>query len=204
MSFEEMRKFSSLLIESNMEAPKKRRPSRRVIFALVLIVVVAGASYSLYSAYASPSIKCVFVPGNNLYVHVVTTTPSYSADDLGVKGWLYSLCPIGSSGNSPPKPTSTILGNWNFVTNSTGYVSVPSSDLAGWSFTFNIPYEGHIYQFSSLICGGGNVIVEVKLPAGLVNGTTSGLGESVNDTVHGIQTIQACGVGSWSENATIS
>jgi hypothetical protein len=187
-----------------MEAPKRRWPSRRVIIALILILVVAGASYSLYSVYAGPGIKCVFVPGNDLYVHVITTTPSYSVAELGVKGWLYSLCPIGSSGNPSPEPTSTVLGNWNFVTNSTGYVSIPSSDLAGWSFTFNIPYEGHVYQFSTPICGGGNATVEVRLPSGAINGTGSGLGESVNDTAHGIQTIRACNVGSWSGNATIS
>jgi hypothetical protein len=187
-----------------VEAPKKRRPSRRVIIAIALIVVIAGSSYALYSVHSSASIKCVFVPGKNLYVHVITTTPSYPVTDLGVKGWLYSLCPIGSSSNSSSVPTSTLLGDWNFSTNSTGYVSIPSSDLAGWSITFNIPYAGHIYQFSSPVCGGGDATVEVRLPSGSVNETTSGLGENVSDTVHGTQTIQACGVGGLSTNATIS
>ncbi len=174
---------------------------------LVLVLVVAGASYSIYSTYSRPSIECVFTPGDNLYVHIVTTTPAYPVSGLGVKGWLYELCPIGTSENTPSKPTSTILGNWDFVTNSTGYVSVPSSDLAGWSFTFNVPYEGHIYQFSGPICGGGTATVELNLPSGAVNGSRSGIapgfGGSVNDAINGIQVITACG-GGWSGSATIS
>jgi len=190
-----------------MEVPKKTWRSRRVVISVALIIVVAGGSYYAYSVYGPSNVKCDFVPGNNLYLHIVSNSSSQSAADLGVKGWLYELCPIGTSENAPSKPTSTILGNWDFVTNSTGYVSVPSSDLAGWSFTFNVPYEGHIYQFSSPICGGGTATVELNLPSGSVNGSRSGVapgfGESVNDAVNGIQVITACG-GGWSGNATIS
>jgi hypothetical protein len=191
-----------------MEAPKRKWPFRRVIIAVVLVLVVAGASYSLYSGYASPSVKCQFVPGNNLYVHIITAAPAYPVAGLGVKGWLFGLCPIGTSGNSTTKPASTMLGNWDFVTNSTGYVSIPSSDLAGWSFTFNVPYEGHIYQFSSPVCGDGTATVELNLPSGSINGSRSGIapgfGESVDTTHSGTQIIQACNVGDWSGNATIS
>jgi hypothetical protein len=172
--------------------------------AAVLVIVVAGASYSVYSAYANPAIKCEFVPGNDLYVHLVTTNPDYPVTGLGVKGWLYELCPIGSSGSAPAKLTSTMLGNWDFVTNSTGYVAIPSSDLAGWSFTINVPYEGHIYQLSTQICGGGTATVELNLPSGSFNETGSGLGESVTDASGGVQIIQACNVGLLSGNATIS
>jgi hypothetical protein len=178
------------------------------MIAIVLVLVVVGASYSVYSVYFNQATKCEFVPGNILYVHLVTADPAHPVASLGVKGWLYELCPIGTSGNSTAKPTSTMLGNWDFVTNSTGYVSIPSSDLAGYSFTFNVPYEGHIYQFSSPICGGGNTFVELNLPSGSVNGSHSGVpagfGESVNDTGGGVQKIQACTVGDWSGNATIS
>jgi hypothetical protein len=187
-----------------MDSPKKMWHSRRVVIAVALIIVVAGASLYAYSAYASTGTKCEFVPGNNLYLHIVSNSPSQSAAALGVKGWLYELCPIASSGSAPSHPTSTILGNWNFVTNETGYVTVPSSDLAGWSFTFNVPYEGQIYQFSAVICGGGATTVLLTLPSGSVNGTTSGHGTSVTDASNGTQMIQACGVGSWSANATIS
>jgi hypothetical protein len=139
-----------------------------------------------------------------LYLHIISNSSSQSAAPLGVKGWLYELCPILSSGSAPSNPKSTVLGNWNFVTNATGYVTVPSSDLAGWSFTFNVPYEGQIYQFSAIICGGGTTTVELSLPSGSVNGTTSGLGTTVSGASNGTQMIKACGVGGFSANATIS
>ena len=188
-----------------MEAPKRNWPSRRLLIAVVLILVVAGASYSVYSVYANPAVKCEFVPGNSLYVHIVTTTnPDYPVASLGVKGWLYELCPIGSSGSAPASPKSTILGNWDFVTNSTGYVSIPSSDLAGWSFTFNVPYEGHIYQFSTPVCGGGTATLQLNLPSGSFNETGYGPGETVTDLGGGAQMVEACRVGVLSGNATIS
>jgi len=187
-----------------MEVPKKTWRSRRVVIAAALIIVVASASLYAYSAYASPGVKCEFVPGNDLYLHIVSSNSSQSAAGLGVKGWLYELCPISSSGSAPSNPKSTVLGNWNFMTNATGYVTVPSSDLAGWSFTFNVPYEGQIYQFNAQVCGGGTTTVELFLPSGSVNGTTSGLGESVSVASNGTQMVRACGIGGFFENATIS
>ncbi|MGA2664447.1 MAG: hypothetical protein ABSF83_05845 [Nitrososphaerales archaeon] len=186
-----------------MEEPKGKRPSRRVLMAAVLVLVVAGAGYLIYS-YANPAVRCEFVPGNSLYVHVVTADPNNPVSSLGVKGWLYEACPIGSPGNAASRPTSTILGNWDFVTNSTGWVSIPSADLAGWSFTFNVPYEGHIYQFMTPVCGGGTATLELNLPSGRFNETGHGPGESVSDLGGGVQRVESCNVGVLSGNATIS
>jgi len=193
---------------SALKGYRKEIAAGAVIAIFGIAILAAVSSYYFPASGVSPVVKCEFVPGNNLYVHVVTADPNYPVSSLGVKGWLYELCPIGTSGNSTAKPVSTILGNWDFMTNSTGWVSIPSADLAGWSFTFNVPYEGHIYQFSSPVCGGGTATVELNLPSGSVNGSRSGIasgfGESVNDTVSGLQIIQACNVGNWSGNATIS
>jgi len=185
-----------------MEGPKTTWHSRKGSIAIALVLVVAGASTYLFVSYEFPSYKCMFVPGNNLYLHVVSDATAEPLVALPVKGQLVEICPVASSGSATSNPTRTVLGSWDFTTNSTGYVSIPSSELAGWSITFDVAYGGDTYRFSAQICGGGATMVELGLPSGSVDGTNSGLGTSVQLDKNGIQRVQACG-GSWSGNATI-
>ena len=185
-----------------MDGSKKTRHSRRVVITVAFVLVIAGAAAYLFVAYEFPSYKCTFFPGNNLYLHVVSDASAKPLAGLPVKGQLVELCPVASSGSATSNPTRTVLGSWDFTTNSTGYVSIPSSELAGWSVTFDVAYGGHTYRFSAQICGGGATMVELGLPSGSVNGTNSGIGTSVQLDKNGIQIVQACG-GSWSGNATI-
>ncbi len=189
-----------------MEGPNTRWHSRKVAIAIAFVLVIAGGGTYLFVAYEFPSYECTFVPGNNLYLHVVSDAYDAPIAGLPVVGQLVKICPVGSSGSAPPSPKSTVLGRWDFTTNSTGYVSIPSAELAGWSYSFDVAYGGHTYQFSALICGGGATMVELGLPSGSVQGSTSGLGSSVQmaKNGNGIQVVKNCGVGGWSGNATIS
>ena len=187
-----------------MEGPKRTGHSRRVLIAIVVVLVLAGAGTYLFVAYEFPTYKCTFVPGNNLYLHVVSDASAEPLAGLPVKGQLIELCPVASSGSAPSRPTHTVLGTYDFATNSTGYVSIPPSELAGWSYTFDVAYGGLTYQFSAQICGGGATMVELGLPAGSVKGTTSGGGTTVQLDKNGTQIVQNCGVGGWFGNATIS
>jgi hypothetical protein len=187
-----------------MEGSKRTRHPRRVVIIIAAVLVIAGAGTYLFVAYEFPSYKCTFVPGNNLYLQVVSSTSAEPLAGLPVKGQLVELCPVASSGSAPSRPTHTVVGTYDFTTNSTGYVSIPSSELAGWSYTFDVAYGGHTYQFGAQICGGGATMVELGLPSGSVQGTTSGGGTTVQVDKNGTQTVQNCGVGAWSGNATIS
>jgi hypothetical protein len=186
-----------------MDGPKKKTwRTRRAAIAVALIIVVAGTSYYAYSAYASAGVRCEFVPGNAMYIQLVSSNSSAPLANVGVKGWLYAACPFAFSGSAPPNPKNTIVGNWNFVTNSTGYVSIPSSELAGYTFTFNVPFEAQIYQFIVPVCGGGTTTVKVELPSGYLHGMESGGETSVSTAANGTQIIHACG-GPISANATV-
>ena len=84
--------------------------------------------------------------GDGLYLHLVSSTNGSSLANLPVKGQLVKSCQP-SSGNIQT------LGTWNFQTNGTGFVSVPSSDLSGMGFWFTVTYGGSTYLAKSPVCG---------------------------------------------------
>jgi hypothetical protein len=160
---------------------------------------MAGAVGYYYDVYA-PTNDCVYSPGDGLFFHLVSSTNGSSLADFPVKGQLVKSCQP-SSGNIQT------LGSWNFQTNGTGFVSVPSSDLSGMAFWFTVIFGGNTYQAKSPVCGEGVTYVQLSLPAGVVSGReipSTNTGVTVSQGTNGIQTTTGCNAIDFHGNATIS
>jgi hypothetical protein len=185
-----------------------------VLLAVLVVAVVATAAIATsYATLGPPAYSCSYQPGNVLYLRVVTDHGQNAVSGLGVKGQLLSSCPIAfsCSGSGPcgflaEQEVVTTLGEWNFTTNSTGYVTVPSSMLGGSDFRITLSYLGHSYMTQYQICGGGTTMGQLSLPSGVTHGQEypSKVGSSVTFGENGTQVIQGCNPVQFSGNATVS
>jgi len=176
-----------------------RRISKRVLLAAVVAsaVIVAGA-VGYYYVYA-PTSDCAYSPGDGLYFHLVDSTNGSSLANFPVKGQLVKSC-------QPSGGDIQTLGSWNFQTNGTGFVSVPSSDLSGMAFWFTVTFGGSMYQAKSPVCGEGVTYVQLSLPAGAVSGRevpSTNTGVVVSQGSDSIQTTTGCNAIGFQGNATI-
>ncbi len=200
--------------------PVNRR--RYLVAGVVIVVLVASISaYYILSAdggqSAAQSYSCSFSPGEGYYLQVVSDTGK-PMPGLAVTGELVSGCPFmgsckGAPGSSgvpvcpPPRETASILGKWDYVTNGTGFVSVPSSELAGNAFWLNMTYSGKSYQAKSQICGEGITLVVLSLPSGSLSGRevpSSSGGVTAEQGPNGVQTLLGCSPVHFAGIATIS
>jgi hypothetical protein len=162
------------------------------------VVVVAGIGAYYFLPIPRSQQECVYSPGNAIYFQVLSDADGHPLGNIAISGQLVSSCPAldacnGSCGVAPP--TVSTLGTWVFVTNATGYVSVPSTDLNGSAFWFNVTYGGSNYQAKSPICGGGATLVRLMLPSGALSGMevpSGNAGVTAGQEPNGIQTIQGC------------
>ena len=177
--------------------------------ALVSLATVAAVSYGS----ATPSYSCVYQPGNALYLKVVSDQGGAPIAGLGASGELVSLCPVvfsctGSCNTLFQTSTITKLGEWDFVTNASGYLTVSSPMLGGSAFWFTLTSAGHTYLAKYQVCGGGVTIGQLSLPSGATSGmeipgnsenvVSSGIGPN------GTEFISGCGGNTFSGNATMS
>jgi hypothetical protein len=190
-----------------------------VAVAIIAVVVLAGFSLyylSLGSSAQEQQYTCSFQPGGGFYLQVLSDTNASPLAGIGVSGELVSGCPVVSSCTGqgagvpscpPPRETVTSLGKWSFVTNATGYVYVPGSELAGNAFWFNLTYDGKSYLAKSQICNGGVTDMQLSLPSGATSGHEvpgNDGGVTAGQQPNGIQTVQGCNPVTFQGNATIS
>ena len=186
------------------------RPIFLVVLTITLVSLAAVAAVSYASAV--PSYSCIYQPGNALYFRVESDQGGAPIAGLDVSGKLVSLCPVvfACTGQcNPAFQTSTIttLGEWNFVTNSSGYVTVPSSMLGGSAFWFTLASTGHTYVARYQICGGGVTSGQLSLPSGAVSGKEMPADNNVISSSilqNGTQVVSGCGPTTFSGNATIT
>jgi hypothetical protein len=193
-----------------------------VAVTIVIVVVLAGFSLYYFSVGSNANTQqqkytCSYQPGGGFYLQVLSDTTSTSLPGLAVSGQLVSGCPIltscsGQPGGGVPScpsifPTISYLGKWSFVTNGTGYVYVPGSDLGGSAFWFNLTYSGRSYLAKSQMCNGGVTFMQLSLPSGVISAhevpANSG-GVNAGQEPNGVQTIQGCDPVTSSGIATIS
>jgi len=185
-----------------------------VLGAVVAVLVISSVRVYLY--FLGPSAgstlttyHCVFAPGNSMSLHIVSDESQTPIAGLKVDGELMGACPIGYScpGPTPCYVAQQVsnLGDWSFTTNSTGFISIPSSELAGYQYAFNLTYGGGRFFFRAMICSQGTANVKLNLPSGSFVDTSTGHGSNLNLFDHnGTQAVQNCGFGSISGNATRS
>lgn len=189
-----------------------RRGYRPIFLAVLTVALVSLATVAAVSyASGTPSYSCTYQPGNALYLRIVSDQGGTPLAGLNVSGELVSLCPVVFSCTGPCNPifqTSTItkLGQWSFVTNASGYVTVSSSKLGGSAFWFTLTSAGQTYLARYQICGGGVTVGELSLPSGAISGreipannqsiVSSGIGQN------GTQFINGCGASTFSGTAT--
>jgi len=181
------------------DVPRRNHKPTLLVVVIASVIILAGAAGYYYDVYA-PTNGCVYSAGNGLYFHLVSSTNGSSLANLPVKGQLVKLCQP-SSGNIQT------LGSWNFQTNGTGFVSVPSSDLSGMAFWFTVTFGGSTYLAKSPVCGQGVTYVQLSLPAGSVSGKevpSTNTGVAVSQGANGIQTTAGCNGIDFQGNATIS
>jgi len=181
------------------DVPRGNHKRTLLIVVVASVIIVAGSVGYYYGVYA-PAKDCVHSSGDGLYLHLVSNTTGSSLANLTVKGQLVMSCQP-SSGNIQT------LGTWNFQTNGTGFVSVPSSDLSGMGFWFTFTYGGSTYLAKSPVCGEGVTYVQLNLPSGSLSGKevpSTNTGVVVSQGANGIQTTTGCNAINWQGNATIS
>jgi hypothetical protein len=191
------------------------------LVAVVVVVAGFGAYYLSLSSNArglqsSGQHDCAYSPGNGFYLQVLSDAGGTPLSGLAVTGELVSGCPVvgtcaGSGGGvpscAPPPMTDSTLGKWSFVTNATGYVSVPSSELGGSAFWLNVMYSGKSYLAKSPVCGDGITLAQLSLPSGALSGhevpSNSG-GVVAGQGPNGVQTVSGCNPVTFQGDATIS
>lgn len=192
-----------------------RRGHRPVLLAVLTVALVSLATVAVAAvSYASafPSYSCVYQPGNALYLKVVSDQASTPVTGLDVSGKLVSYCPLISvctRNRNSYFETSTIttLGEWSFVTNATGYVTVPSSMLGGSAFWLTLTSAGHTYLAIYQICGGGTTIGQLRIPSGDIPGREIPASDSTMSSgidQNGTQWASGCGASTFSGNATVT
>lgn len=182
--------------------------------AVIVVLVISSVGAYLYFLGPSDGSKsttyhCLFAPGNSMSLHIVSDGSHTPIAGLKVDGELMGVCPIGYScpGPTPCYVAQQIsnLGDWGFTTNSTGFISIPSSELAGYQYAFNLTYGGNRFFFRAEICSQGTADVKLNLPSGSYVDTSTGHGSSLDlSDQNGTQMVQNCGFGSISGNATRS
>ena len=184
---------------------------------LATVVAIAGMAtyaYALNPALASSEYSCSYQPGNVLYLRVVSDQGGTPVAGASVSGVLVCLCPVVFSCSGPCNPlfqTSTITkrGDWSFVTNASGYVTVSSSLLGGSGFWFTLTSAGHNYLARYQICAGGTTDGRLSLPSGAISGKEiPGINMSVVSSAilgqSGTEYISGCSATTFSGNATVS
>jgi len=204
------------------ELPTPTRNPVPIVAVAIIAAVVVLAGFSLYylslgSNAQEQHYTCSFEPGSGFYLQVISDTNASPLAGITVSGELVSGCPVvgacsgqpgaGVASCPPPRETVTSLGKWSFVTNGTGYVYVPGSNLAGNVFWFNLTYDGKSYLAKSQICNGGVTDMQLSLPSGAtsgheVPGNTGGV--TAGQQPDGVQTVQGCNHVTFQGSATIS
>jgi hypothetical protein len=146
------------------ERPRSPLTSTRVI-VLIIVLVVAGVG-GVYFFYQYNTVKCIYVPGRVVNLRVYSDHTGQGLGGIPVIGQLTAMCPVAFSGSGPYFPQSSVIGSWHFATNATGYITVPSSELAGSSMWFTATYNGSSYRFAADICGNGETIFQIGFPSG--------------------------------------
>ena len=205
-------------IASMSELPTR---SRMPLVAAMITAVVVLAGFSLYyfslaSNTQAQQYSCAYQPGGGFYLQVLSDTNAKPLSGLGVSGQLVSGCPVvgscsglpgaGAPSCQPPPMTISYLGKWSFVTNGTGYIYVPGSDLGGSAFWFNLTYSGKSYLAKSQICNGGVTFMQLSLPSGAISAheVPGSPGVTAGEGPNGMQTIQGCNPVTFQGNAAIS
>ena len=186
-----------------------------LLVAIVVVAAVASYAYALDPALSVSGYSCNYQPGQAFYLKIVSDQSQTPITDHPVSAQLVSACPIftvctvGPGG--PPCSTGTrvirTLGSWSFVTNSTGYVSVPSASLGGSDLWLSLAYLGHNYQARYQICGGGATFASLSLPSGALSGQevpSGNPGVGSGSMANGTQFSTGCNPSSFTGNATIS
>jgi len=161
--------------------PQTRSKFLPIVLSIVLVAMVATAGAASYAYVLNPYLNvsestCSYQPGAALYLRIVTDQSQTPLAGQPVVAELKSLCPVittcvGSVPCQSAPRTIRTLGSWSFVSNSTGYVSVPSRMLGGSDIWFSLAYMGHDYQAKDPICGGGVTFSQLSLPSGNLSGT---------------------------------
>ena len=199
-------------------APRTRSNLLPVGLSVLLVVMVVVAGMASYAYALSPYLgeskyTCAYQPGAALYLKVVSDQSQSPVSGLPATGELQSLCPVITecTGQGPCQSapmTIRTLGAWSFVTNSTGYVSVPSQMLGGSGFWFDLTYQGHGYQARLPVCGGGTTFAQLDLPSGAISGREipANNGSVVSSVIgqNGTQFTSGCGATTFSSSATKS
>lgn len=184
-------------------------------------MVVVIASLGLYYSSLAPNSRgqqtCSYEPGSGFYLQVLSDANGTPLPGLDVSGELVSGCPVvgsctgqggaGAPSCPPPFETATSLGRWSFVTNGTGYVYVPGSELGGSAFWFNLSYGGRSYLAKSQVCNGGITDMQLSLPSGAISahevpGAPGGV--TAAQQPNGVQTLEGCNAVTFSGTAVIS
>jgi hypothetical protein len=195
-----------------------RTPMVAVIVTAIVVLAGLGSYYfSIASNARGQQYSCAFQPGAGFYLQLLSDTNAKPLVGLGVSGQLVSGCPMISSCSGQPGagapscptpfPTITYLGKWSFVTNGTGYIYVPGSDLGGNAFWFNLTFSGKSYLAKSQICNGGVTFMQLSLPSGTISahevpGSSGGV--TAAQEPNGVQTIQGCNPATFSGIAMIA
>ena len=200
--------------------PARRRSFIPILVSLFLVAVVATAAVASYAYVLDPALSvsgysCVYQPGQAFYLKIESDQSQIPISGQPVTAQLVSACPIftvcvvGTGG--PPCSVGTrvirTLGSWDFVTNSTGYVSIPSGSLGGSDLWLSLAYLGHDYQARYQICGGGVTFASLSLPSGALSGQevpSGNAGEGTGSMTNGTQFSTGCNPASFTGNATIS
>jgi len=186
-----------------------------IAMSILVVVVVATAGITAYSLALNPDLtalkySCSYQPGAQFYLQVVSDQSKSPLTGLHVTGKLVSACPVITSctGSCPMVPlTIRTLSTSEWITNSTGYISVSPSMLGGSDLWFNLTYLGHEYQAKLGICGGGTTVAQLSLPSGMTSAhevPRNGLGVGAEVAANGTQIMTGCSPMSFSGNATIS
>ena len=200
--------------------PQGRRKFLPLLLSVLLVTIVATAAVASYAFVLNPAssesnYSCTYEPGQAFYLRIVADQSQTPLANQPVKAQLVSACPIftvctDQSGQPPCSVGTRVirnLGSWDFVTNSTGYVSVSSQYLGGSDLWFSLTYIGHDYQTKYQICGGGVTYSQLSLPSGAYSAQEVPLGNSgvgSGTMSNGTQFSTGCNPVSISGNATIS
>jgi hypothetical protein len=197
-----------------------RRKFLPLLLSVLLVTIVATAAVASYAFVLDPALSasnysCTYEPGQAFYLRIVADQSQTPLDNQPIKAQLMSACPIftvctDQSGQPPCSMGTQVirnLGSWDFVTNSSGYISVPRQYLGGSDLWFSLTYVGHDYQTKYQICGGGVTYSQLSLPSGAYSAQEVPLGNSgvgSGTMSNGTQFSTGCNPVSFSGNATIS
>jgi hypothetical protein len=203
-----------------VSVPRPRRNILPILVSVLLVAIVATAAVASYAYALNPALSvsgysCIYQPGQAFYLKIVADQSQTPIAGQPVRAQLVSACPIftvctGGPGGPPCSMGTRVirtLGSWDFVTNSTGYVSVPSASLGGSDLRFSLAYLGHDYQAGYQICGGGVAFARLSLPSGSMSSQEVPAGNSgvgTGSMSNGTQFSSGCNPVSFTGNATIS